>query len=326
MKRFFTQATRLLALVLAVGGASSASAQQYPDHPIRLIVPFPPGGSTDVMARIFAQKLGDRLGQRVYIDNRGGAGGRIGMELAAKAQPDGYTLMMDTSITHTVAMSLYSKATFDVVTDFAPITMLASEPLLFLVNPSVPAKSVSEFIALAKAKPGHLNYSSPGNGTSGHMAAELFKTMAGVDIVHVPYQGGGPAVLGLIADQVQLLIQSPVATLQFVKSDKLRLLATTSLTRSPDMPDVPTVAESGLPGYEVLLWFGLYAPAKTPDAIITRLNQEAAKIMQSPEMVARLATEGGQPVANTPEQFQEIIKADIAKWTKIVKEAGLKVE
>jgi tripartite-type tricarboxylate transporter receptor subunit TctC len=326
MKRLFTQATRLLALGLAVGGAASASAQQYPDRPIRLIVPFPPGGSTDVMARIFAQKLGDRLGQRVYIDNRGGAGGRIGMELAAKAQPDGYTLMMDTSITHTVAMSLYSKATFDVVTDFAPITMLASEPLLFLVNPSVPAKSVSEFIALAKAKPGHLNYSSPGNGTSGHMAAELFKTMAGVDIVHVPYQGGGPAVLGLIADQVQLLIQSPVATLQFVKSDKLRLLATTSLTRSPDMPDVPTVAESGLPGYEVLLWFGLYAPAKTPDAIITRLNQEAAKIMQSPEMVARLATEGGQPVANTPEQFQEIIKADIAKWTKIVKEAGLKVE
>jgi tripartite-type tricarboxylate transporter receptor subunit TctC len=198
--------------------------------------------------------------------------------------------------------------------------------LLLVVNPSVPARSVKELIALAKARPGELNYSSPGNGTSGHLAAEMFKLMAGINIVHVPYQGGGPAVMGLLSGQVQMLILSPVATLPFVKSGKLRALAITSLTRSPDLPNIPTMSESGLPGYEVLLWFGLYAPAKTPKAIITRLNQDVVKIMQTPEMRASLASEGGQPVGNSPEQFQEIIKADVAKWAKVVKDAGIKVD
>lgn len=326
MKRFFPRATMVFALVLAFAGAASAYAQQYPGRPIRMIVPFPPSGSTDIMARVLAQKLTERLGQQVIVDNRGGAGGRIGMELAAKAPPDGYTLMMSTSITHTVGVSLYSKLPYNVLTDFAPITMAASVPLLVVVNPSVPARSVKELIVLAKASPGQLNYASPGNGTSGHLAAEMFKSMASVDIVHVPYKGGGPAVMDLIGGQVQMLILSAVATLPHVKSGKLKALALTSLTRSPDLPNIPTVSESGLPGYEVVLWYGVFAPAKTPKAIVTRLNQDVVKIMQSPEMGARLASEGGRPVGNTPEQFQEIIKADVAKWAKIVKDADIKVE
>ncbi|OFW30240.1 MAG: hypothetical protein A3H97_00400 [Acidobacteria bacterium RIFCSPLOWO2_02_FULL_65_29] len=326
MKRFFPRAAVVFALVLAVAGAPGAYAQQYPGRPIRMIVPFPPSGSTDIMARVLAQKLTERLGQQVIVDNRGGAGGTIGMELAAKAPPDGYTLMMSTSITHTVGVSLYSKLPYNVLTDFAPITMAASVPLLVVVNPSVPARSVKELIALAKARPGQLNYASPGNGTSGHLAAEMFKSMAGVDVVHVPYKGGGPAVMDLIGGQVQMLILSAVATLPHVKSGKLRALALTSLTRSPDLPNISTVSESGLPGYEVVLWYGVFAPAKTPKAIVTRLNQDVVRIMQSPEIGARLASEGGRPVGNTPEQFQEIIKADVAKWAKIVKDAGIKVE
>ena len=321
---------RLVGVALAaaafIGPISHGFGETYPSRPVRMIVPFPPGGSTDIMARALAQKLTERLGQQVIVDNRGGAGGTIGMNIAAKAPPDGYTLMMSTSITHTVGVSLYSKLPYNVLTDFAPITMAASVPLLLVVNPSVPAKSVRDLIALAKAKPGQLNYASPGNGTSGHLAAEMFKSMAGVDIVHVPYKGGGPAIVDLIGGQVQMLILSAVATLPQVKSGKLRALALTGLTRSPDLPNVPTVSESGLPGYEVVLWYGTFAPAKTPAAVITHLNQEVVKIMQSPEMRARLASEGGRPMGNTPEQFQEIIKADVARWAKVVKDAGIRVE
>jgi tripartite-type tricarboxylate transporter receptor subunit TctC len=326
MKRLISWAARLLALAMTVVGVTSAHAQQYPDRPVRLVVPFPPGGSTDIMARLFAQKLGDALGQRVYIDNRGGAGGRIGTDFVAKALPDGYTLMMDTGITHTASTGLYKKLPYDVLTDFAPITMLASEPLLIVVHPSVPANTLGELVALAKAKPGELNYSSQGNGTSGHLAMELLKSMAAINVVHVPYQGGGPAVLGVVSGQVQMLIQGPEATLPFVKAGKLKALAITSLTRSPDLPNIPTASESGLSGYEAALWFGLYAPAKTPSAIINRLNQEASKIMHSPEMRARLAGESGEPVGNTPEQFQGIIKRDVEKWGAVIKEAGIKVE
>ncbi len=322
-RRFFAVAVAAGAIIAP---ASSGFGETYPSRPVRMIVPFPPGGSTDIMARVVAQKLTEKLGQQVIVDNRGGAGGTIGMNLAAKAAPDGYTLMMSTSITHTVGVSLYRKLPYNVLTDFAPITLAASVPLLLVVNPSVPAKSVKDLIALARAKPGQLNYASPGNGTSGHLAAEMFKSMAGVDVVHVPYKGGGPAIADLIGGQVQMLILSAVATLPHVKTGKLRALALTSLTRSPDLPHIPTVSESGLPGYEVVLWYGLSAPAKTPTAVVTRLNQEVVRIMQSPEMRERLASEGGQPVGNTPQQFQEIIKADVAKWAKVVKEAGVRVE
>lgn len=301
-------------------------AEPYPNRPLRMIVPFPPGGSTDIMARLVAQKLSEKLGQQVIVDNRGGAGGTIGMNMAAKAAPDGYNLMMSTSITHTVGASLYSKLPYNVLTDFAPITLAASVPLLLVVNPAVPAKSVKELIQLAKEKPGQLNYASPGSGTSGHLAAEMFKSMADVDIVHVPYKGGGPAVVDLIGGQVQMLILSAVATLPHVKSGKLRALAVTGSTRSPNLPDIPTVSESGLPGYEVVLWYGVSAPAKTPAAIIDRLNKDLVSIMQSPEMRERLAREGGRPVGTTPQEFEKIIRADVEKWSKVVAKAGIKAE
>jgi tripartite-type tricarboxylate transporter receptor subunit TctC len=321
---------RILAAVIAAAAFIASTlcgfAETYPSRPVRLIVPFPPGGSTDIMARVVAQKLTERLGQQVIVDNRGGAGGRIGMHLAAKALPDGYTLLMSTSITHTVQVSLYSKLPYNVLTDFAPISLVASIPLLLVVNPSVPAKSVKELIALAKAKPGQLSYASPGNGTSGHLAAEMFRSMADVDVVHVPYKGGGPAITDLIGGQVQMMILSALATLPHVKTGKLRALAITSLTRSPYLPHIPTMTESGLPGYEVVLWYGVSAPAKTPPVIIARLNKEIVQIMRLPEVRERLASEAGQPVGSTPEEFQAIIRTDVAKWGKVVKEAGIKAE
>lgn len=305
---------------------SHAQTEAYPSRPVRMIVPFPPSGSTDIMARVVAQKLTQKLGQQVIVDNRGGAGGTIGMNIAAKAPPDGYTVMMSTSITHTVGASLYSKLPYNVLTDFAPITLAASVPLLLVVNPTLPAKSVKELIQLAKAKPGQLNYASPGSGTSGHLAAEMFKSMAGVDIVHVPYKGGGPAVVDLIGGQVQMLILSAVATLPHVKTGKLRALAVTGLSRSAKLPDIPTVSESGLPGYEVVLWYGISAPAKTPAPIVSRLNHDIVAIMRSPEMRERLASEAGEPIGNTPEEFEKIIRADVAKWAKIVRESGIKAD
>jgi tripartite-type tricarboxylate transporter receptor subunit TctC len=303
-----------------------ALAQPYPNRPVRMIVPFPPSGSTDIVARIVAQELSERLGQQVVVDNRGGAGGIIGMDLVAKAAPNGYTVLMDTSITHTVGVSLHSKLPYNVLTDFAPVTMAASVPLLMVVNPSVPARSVKELIAYAKANPRKLNYSSPGNGTSGHLAGEMFKSMAGIDIVHVPYKGGGPAVTDLIGGQVQLTIISAVATLPHVKSGKLRALAITSVARAPDLPEIPTVAESGLPGYEVVLWYGVFVPKNTPRAIVIRLNQDVVALVQTPEFRERLSSEGGRAVGNTPDEFNEIVRADIAKWAKVVKQAGIKVD
>lgn len=248
------------------------------------------------------------------------------MELAARAAPDGYTLLVSSSITHTVSASLHKKAPFDPIKDFAPITMAASAPLMLVVNPAVPAKSVQELVALAKAKPGELNYASPGNGTSGHLAAEMFRMMTGVNIVHVPYKGGGPALTGLVAGQVQMLIISVVAALPHVKSGRLRALGLTSVARSPDLPDIPTVAESGAPGYEVVLWYGVFAPASTPRERVARLNAETASILRAPEMKERLAADGGRPVGNSPEEFLAIVRSDVAKWAKVVKAAGIRAE
>ena len=314
------------AAAMLLAAAIDVSAQPYPNRPVRMIVPFPPGGSTDIVARVIAQKLSERLGQQVVVDNRGGAGGIIGMDLVAKAAPDGYTVLMDTSITHTVGVSLYSKLPYNVLTDFAPVSMAASVPLLMAIHPSVPAKSVKELIAHAKANPGKLNYSSPGNGTSGHLAAEMFKSIAGVDIVHVPYKGGGPAVTDLIAGQVQLIIISAVAVLPHVKSGKLRALAITSTARAPNLPDIPTVAESGVAGYDVVLWYGMFVPRNTPRAIVMRLNQEVVALVQTAEFRERLASEGGRAVGNTPEEFDKIVRQDVAKWAQVVKQAGIKVD
>ncbi len=320
------RAPAALVVALSCFPGQQTSAQSYPTRPVRMVVPFPAGGSTDIMARLTAQKMTEALGQQVIVDNRGGAGGIIGTDMVAKAQPDGYTLLMSSSITHTAGPSLSKKTPYNVLTDFAPVTQTASVPLMFVINPSVPARSIKEFVALAKAKPGGLNYASPGNGTSGHLAAELFKSLAGINVVHVPYKGGGPALTDLIGGQVQMLIISAVAALPQVKNGKLRALALTSLKRSPALPDIPTVAESGLPGYEVILWYGIFLPAKAPRAIVQRLNQEIVMIMNTPEMRARLAPEGGVAVGNTPEQFQEVIKADVKRWAEVVKNAGISAD
>ena len=248
------------------------------------------------------------------------------MDLVAKAAPNGYTVLMDSSITHTVGVSLCSKLPYNVLTDFAPVSLAASFPLLMTVHPSVPAKSVKELIAYAKANPGKLNYSSPGNGTSGHLAGEMFKSMAGIEIVHVPYKGGGPAVTDLIGGQVQLTIISAVAVLPHVKSGKLRALAITSAARAPSLPDIPTVAESGVSGYDVVLWYGMFVPRNTPRAIVMRLNQEVVALVQAAEFRERLASEGGRAVGNTPEEFDKIVRQDVAKWAQVVKQAGIKVD
>jgi len=319
----FVVATAAIAFLVAI---PHAVAQSYPQRPVRMIVPFPPGGSTDIVARVIAQNLSERLGRQVVVDNRGGAGGIIGMNLAAKATPDGYTLLMDTGITHAAGASLYSNLPYNVLTDFAAITEVASVPLLVVINPAVSAKSIEELIDLAKAKPGQLNYSSPGSGTSGHLAAELLKTMAGANIVHVPYKGGGPAVAALVAGEVQLTIISAVAALPHVKSGRLRALAITSLARVPSLPDIPTVAESGVPDYEVELWYGMFAPAKTPRNLLGRLNRELVKIVQGQQFRDRLTSEGGRAVGNSEREFEERVKADVEKWAKVVKDAGIKID
>lgn len=302
-------------------------APTYPEKPIRMVLPFPPGGSTDIMARSLAQKLTEMLGKQIVVDNRGGgAGGISGTDLVAKAAPDGYVLLLTTSISHTAGASLYRNLPYDPVRDFAPITMTAFAPQMMVVHPSVAAKSVQEFIALAKAQPGQINYASGGLGTSTHLPAELFLSMAGIQMVHVPYKGGGPALLGVMGGQSHMLIISLVGALPHVKSGKLRGLALTSRTRAPELPDMPTVAESGVPGYEVVVWYGVFAPRGTPAPVINLLHGSIVKILQMRDMRERLANDGAQPLGNTPAEFAAINKAEVAKWAKVVREARIKAE
>ncbi len=299
----------------------------YPQKPIRMVLPFPPGGSTDIMARGLAQKLTDALGKQIVVDNRGGgAGGISGTDLVAKAAPDGYVLLLTTSISHTAGASLYSKLPYDPVRDFAPITMMAFAPLMMVVHPAVPAKTVQDLVALAKSSPGQINYASGGLGTSTHLPAELFMSMAGVQMVHVPYKGGGPALLGVMGGQAQMLMISMVGALPHVRSGKLRGLALTSRERVPELPDMPTIAEAGVPGYEVVLWYGIFAPRGTPANIVGLLHGAIVKILQMRDMQARLASDGAQPLGNTPAEFAAINKAEVAKWAKVVREARIKVE
>ncbi|MBI2318924.1 MAG: tripartite tricarboxylate transporter substrate binding protein, partial [Betaproteobacteria bacterium] len=297
-------------------------AQRYPSKPIRLIVPFPPGGGNDILARIIAPKLTESLGQQIVIDNRPGATGTIGSELAARSAPDGYTLLMVTSSTIAVNPSL-SKLPYDPLNDFAPVTQLAGYQLILVVNPSVPAKSVKELIALAKSKPGQLNYASPGSGTSMHLAGELFNAMAGVDMVHIPYKGSVPGMTDMLGGRVQIGFNTMLSTMPYVKAGKLRALALTSAERSPALPDLPTVAEAGVPGYEATSWYGIVAPARTPKEIITELNTELVKILKMPDIREKLSSQGVEPVTNTPEQFAAYIKAEIAKWAKVIKDRNV---
>ena len=317
---------RHLALVCALLAAWPASAAEaYPDKPIRLIVPQPPGGTSDILARVLALKLAENLRQQIIIDNRAGASGTIGTDLAAKSPPDGYTLVL-VYTTHATTPGIYGKLPYDPVADFAPITLAAAAPLLLVVHPKIPVTSVKELIAYAKTRPGELNFCSAGNGSGSHLAGELFNTMTGVKLTHIPYKGSGLAITELIGGQVQLMFAGIVPIDPHVKSGRVRSIAVSSAKRSVAIPQVPTIAESGLPGFEVVGWYGVLAPARTPHPIVVRLHNELVKILQTQDIRDRLLSEGAEPVGNTPAEFTAFIKTDIGRWAKVIKAAGAKLD
>lgn len=316
-------AAALAALLCVLSPGTALAQDKYPNKPIRLIVAFPPAGSTDIIARLVGQKLGERLGQQVIIDNRGGAGGTIGTEIAAKANADGYTLTMGTTSTHVIAAAVYSKLKYDPLNDFVPLTLVASTPYLLVVHPGVKANSLKEFVALVKSQPGKMNYASAGTGSTTQLAMEMLKVAAGIDIVHVPYNGNGPAGTATLGGQVQALFGSMPAVLPHAQAGKLRPLAVGTAKRSPALPNVPTVAESGYPGFEVSLWLGFFAPKGTPSAITNRLQGELTKIAQSPEMKEQFNRNGADPVTTTPAELTKLIKVEIDKYTKVIKAAGI---
>ncbi len=303
-----------------------ACAQNYPDKPIRVIVPVPAGGTPDVVARMVAPGLSNLLGQQLVIDNRGGAGGLIGGEMAAKALPDGYTLFFSSPGSLTILPHLQKHVNYDTLRDFAPISLVSLGPFLLITHPSVAAKTVKELLALAKAEPGKLNYASAGNGAANHLAMELFKSMAGINLTHVPYKGAPQAVTDLIGGSVNLMFNSIPPVIQHIKAGRLRMLAVSSAKRSPQLPDVPTVSEAGVPGYESITWFGLLAPAKTPAAITARLHREIIKVVRSPEMKAQLEIQGYDAVGGTPAEFAAFIRAESEKYAKVIKISGAKVD
>ncbi|HEX9301403.1 MAG TPA: tripartite tricarboxylate transporter substrate binding protein [Casimicrobiaceae bacterium] len=313
---------QFLLAVLAFAASGFAAAQDYPTKPIRFIVPYPPGGGTDVVARILQEPLAADLGQPIIIDNRGGAAGNIGTDLAAKAVPDGYTILFTLS-SHTINPKLYDKLPFDVERDFVPVSLATLVPQILVAHPSVPANNVGELIALAKAHPGKLNYASVGTGSPAHIAGELLKLRTGIDIVHVPYKGGGPAVIDTIGGQVQLAFVSMPAAWQHVKAGKLKALAVTSATRSLTAPDVPTIAET-VPGYLVDSWYGALAPAKTPPAAVAKLNAAFAKVLENPQVKERLLAQGAEAAPSSPAEFDRRIKDELAKWELVIKAANLR--
>jgi tripartite-type tricarboxylate transporter receptor subunit TctC len=313
--------SRFLLITLALL-ALPADAQEYPTKPIRLIVPFAPGGPTDIMSRAIGERIIGRLGQQLVIDNRPGAGGSIGTEIASHAAPDGYTMMLGHIGTHAINVSLYSRTGYDPVKDFAPVTMIATLPLGLWINASVPATSVKELVALAKAQPGSLNFGSAGSGGPTHMAGEMLKAMAHIDIVHVPYRGNAASLADLVAGRVQMMFSNLLTAGPHARAGKLRGLAITSAGRSPQAPELPTIAESGVPGYDITPWYGILFPAGTPRAIILRLNREIGGILATPEVVERFRTQGIDLVTSSPEAFAALIKSEIPKWRKVVKESG----
>src|SRR5512140_3241215 len=314
------------AALLAAGPVlAQSSADTYPSKPIHLILPFPPGGGTDILGRIIAERLTTQMGQPVVIENRGGAGGNVGADAAAHSAPDGYTIVL-VAPSLAISPSLYAKLNYDPVRDFAPVSLVGVVPNVMVVTPAVPAKTLGEFIALAKAKPGGMNFGSGGSGTSNHLAGELFNLDAGVKLVHVPYKGVNLAMNDVIAGQVQMVVIGLPAALQFIKTGRLRALAVVAPQRLPALPDVPTVAEAGLPNYEVTTWYGVLAPAGTPRPIIAKLNAEIVRLMHAPDLRERFAATGTEPRTTTPEEFAAFIKQEMAKWSKVVRDAGLKAD
>jgi tripartite-type tricarboxylate transporter receptor subunit TctC len=312
-----------LSLACAIG---SASAQNFPTKPVRFVVPFAPGGSTDTLARTIGQKLSDYLGEQVVVDNRPGANGDIGMLLVARAAPDGYTLVLGYIANLGIGPSLYAKMPYDPVKDFAPITQVAGASNILVVHPSVPAKNFKEFIAYTKANPGKVNFASAGVASVGHLTGELLNNLAGIDMVHVPYKGSGQAITDLVGGHVKVMISGMASTLPHVKTGKLRGLATTGAKRTPATPDLPTIAESGFPGFEASSWFGVLAPARTPRPVIARLHADIVKSLQQPEVRQRLENVGFEIVGGTPDEFAGYIQSEIRKWAKVVKASGAKPE
>jgi len=306
--------------------AALAAAQSYPTKPIRLLVPFPPGAGADVVARTLAQKVTEVLNVQVIVDNRGGAGGTMGAAIAARAAPDGYTLMMGSIASLGTAQGLFKDLPYNPLSDFTPITLAARSPSGFLTTPNLPAKSVKEVIALAKAQPGKLNYSSSGGGSPSHLGMELFKSMAGVNLVHIPYRGPAEALNALVMNEAQVEIQSMLSATPFVQGGRLRLLATTGSKRLAEYPDVPTVAEAAVPGYAVYTWFGVVAPAGVPPPVLARLHAVLVQALTSPEMRRQFTNQGAEVVANTPAEFGAFLREEVAKWNKVIRDSGARVD
>lgn len=324
---------RVLPTVWGIGIAASwcvalscvtCHAQSYPNRPLRFVSPYPPGGAVDILARFLGQHLHDSLGQPVIVENRAGGSGIVGTAAVAKAAPDGYTLLMASSGPLAVNPSMFPDLPYDPTRDLAPITMVAIVPSVLAVHPSIPAKSVKQLIALAKANPGELNFSSSGNGGSGHLAGEMFNLMAGIRMTHIPYRGTGPSVIGLLSGEVSLSFENMLSLLAYVKEGRVRGLAVTSVKRSQAAPELPTIAESGLPGYSAGPWFAILAPAGTPRDIVNVLNRELVKILRRPDVVKRLSADGGDVVAGTPEELSEYIRSEIRTWAKVIREANIK--
>ena len=319
------RALRLFPLLACCLCANTTIAADYPERPVRVIVTFPPGGGTDIVARLIFQKVAERTGSTFVIDNRGGAGGTIGTEAAARAPADGYTLVV-VSGSHTINPSLYKKLAYDTVRDFAPITLLVTGPGLLVVHPSLPARSVRELIAVAKSRPGEILYASAGNGTPPHLAAELFRMMAGISVVHVPYKGNAQAMTDLIAGQVSFSFPTGPSALPHVQTHKLRALGVTGARRASGLPNIATIAEAGVPGYEASAWYGVLAPAGTSPAIVARLQSEIHAVLRMPDVVEKLVTQGLEPAANTAEEFARSISEQLIKWNKVIAAAGMRLE
>ena len=312
----------LLLCALALPG----HAQTYPTKPVRMIVPYPPGGGNDTFGRLFAAKLGERTGQPFLVENRPGAGTMIGTEAAAKSAPDGYTILLSSIATHALSPNLYSRVPYDPIKDFAPITLLGIAPTVLVINQDLPAKSLQELISLAKSKPGALAYASGGNGTPPHINAEVFKAVAAVDLLHVAYKGGGPALTDLMAGRVHVMLDTAASAMPHVRGGKLRALALSAPKRSAEYPDLPTFAEAGLPQYDTNAWYSMHAPAGTPSEIVRRLNRELVAILKDPEILARFKQLSTDPVGNSPEEFGAFVKVELDKYARIIKAAGIKLD
>jgi len=323
LKRF---AALICALSAAICVPSPAAAQPYPSKPIRFVVPYPAGGPLDTIARLLSQKVSESVKQPVVVDNKPGAGGNIGADMVAKAAPDGYTILMGAVATHAINPVLYASIPFDPARDFVPVTQVASTPNVLVVHPSIPALTVREFIAYAKRNPGKLNFGSGSTGSAGHLAGELFKSMAGVDMTHIPYKGAAPAMQDLIGGQIQLMFDNLASSLGQVRAGKVKALAVTTAKRTALAPELPTIAESGLPGFDISTWFGIFAPAGTPREALDRLHAEFTRALAAPDVRERILALGAEPVGNRPEEFAAYIREEAAKYARLVKASGAKVD